>query len=136
MCFRVSFAKSCVILSNFALLKLATKCFGPLASAVINGKLISVFSELESSFFASSALSLSLCIAILSWLRSIPFLSLKSATNQSIIALSKSSPPKNALPSVLKTSNVPSLISKTVTSNVPPPKSYTTTFSSCFLSSP
>jgi hypothetical protein len=40
-----------------------------------------------------------------------------------MIALSKSSPPKNALPSVESTSKVPSPISRTVTSNVPPPKS-------------
>jgi saccharopine dehydrogenase-like NADP-dependent oxidoreductase len=42
------------------------KCFGQEASAVKNGKLISVESAEESSIFAFSAASLILCIAITS----------------------------------------------------------------------
>ncbi len=44
--------------SNFARVILVTKCFGPLASAVINGRFISVSVEDESSFLAVSAASL------------------------------------------------------------------------------
>ena len=43
--------------SNLDLVSLTFKCFGPLASAVTNGKLTSVCAELESSIFAFSAAS-------------------------------------------------------------------------------
>ena len=43
--------------SNFALLKLRTKCLGPVCVAVMYGRLISVEAELESSIFAFSAAS-------------------------------------------------------------------------------
>ncbi len=46
--------------SSFALVSLIFKCFGPVLSAVINGKLISVCVDEDSSIFAFSAASLSL----------------------------------------------------------------------------
>ena len=54
----------------------------------------------------------------------------------SAILLSKSKPPRFLLPSVARTSNSPSLISMIVTSNVPPPKSYTRTVPFFFWLSP
>ena len=42
--------------------------------------------------------------------------------------LSKSSPPKLVSPDVDNTSNTPSSIYNTLTSKVPPPRSYTTIF--------
>ena len=53
-----------------------------------------------------------------------------------MILASKSSPPKWLFPAVDNTSITPSEISRTDTSNVPPPRSNTNTFSSFFLSSP
>ena len=55
------------------------RCLGPLESAVIKGKLMSVVKVLESSIFAFSAASRNLCIAILSFLKSIPLCFLKSS---------------------------------------------------------
>jgi len=74
---------------------------------------------LDNSFLAFSAASNNLCIAILSFLKSIPWADLNSSARKLTILLSASLPPKNALPSVERTSNVPSPISKTETSNVP-----------------
>jgi len=96
---------------------------GPVASAVMKGKFMSVALALESSILAFSAASLSLCSASLSALRSIPFSFLKVSTKCSTILVSKSSPPKNVSPFVALTSNTPSPISKIETSNVPPPRS-------------
>ncbi|ADE19588.1 hypothetical protein MCRO_0572 [Mycoplasma crocodyli MP145] len=48
--------------------------------------------------------------------------------NHSTILLSQSSPPKWLSPDVERTSNVPFSNSRTETSNVPPPRSYTKTF--------
>ena len=52
--------RSNTISSNFALVKLKFKCFGPDASAVTNGRLMSVCLEVDNSFFAASPASLSL----------------------------------------------------------------------------
>ena len=109
--------------SNLALVKVIFICFGPLASAVINGRLIVVWPACDNSFLAFSAASFNLCIAILSFERSIPCSFLNSDTKYSIIFSSKSSPPSLLLPLVAKTSNTPSPISSIDTSNVPPPKS-------------
>jgi hypothetical protein len=57
--------------SNFALVSLIFKCFGPVLSAVIKGKFTSVCVEEDSSILAFSAASLNLCNANLSCLRSI-----------------------------------------------------------------
>jgi len=122
--------------SSFARLSATFRCFGPLASAVMNGRLMSVLCELDSSHFAFSAASFRRCSAIASLDKSMPFSFLNSATSQSMIRWSKSSPPRCVSPLVAFTSNTPSPISSTEMSNVPPPRSYTATFSSFFLSRP
>mmetsp|Transcript_2048 Transcript_2048/g.3620 ORF Transcript_2048/g.3620 Transcript_2048/m.3620 type:complete len:217 (+) Transcript_2048:1333-1983(+) len=101
------------------------KCFGPVASPVINGKLISVCAADDSSIFARSAASRRRCRASLSFDKSMPLSFLNSATKWSNKTWSKSSPPKCVSPFVDLTSNTPPEISRTETSNVPPPKSYT-----------
>ena len=111
-------------------------CFGPVLSAVINGKLISVCVADDSSILAFSAASFSLCSASLSDFKSIPFSFLNSFNKYSTIELSKSSPPKNVSPLVDLTSNTPSPNSRIDTSNVPPPRSYTAIFLLVFLSRP
>ena len=58
--------------SSLARLMVIVRCLGPEASAVMNGRLMSVVSVLESSTFAFSAASRRRCIAILSFLRSMP----------------------------------------------------------------
>ena len=74
-------SKSSISCSSFERLRRKERCFGPDASAVINGRLISVSSVDESSIFAFSAASLSRCNAIRSLERSIPW----SLTNSSMI---------------------------------------------------
>ena len=64
--------RSSVICSNFARVSVFCKCLGPFASAVMNGRLISVSARLESSIFAFSAASRSRCNAMRSCERSIP----------------------------------------------------------------
>ena len=76
----VASTKSFINSSNFALVKFISKCFGPDASAVMNGKLMFVWPTPDKSFLAFSAASFNLCIAILSWLKSIPWSFLNSAT--------------------------------------------------------
>ena len=49
--------RSCVSSSNFALVRFISKCFGPSAVAVMNGRLMLVVVAEESSFFAFSAAS-------------------------------------------------------------------------------
>ena len=98
-------------------------CFGPEASAVMNGRLISVCCADDSSIFARSAASFRRCSALRSCARSTPWSRLNSATRNSISRLSKSSPPRNVSPFVAFTWNVPSPISSTEMSNVPPPRS-------------
>ncbi len=115
--------RSAVSSSNFARLRVMSRCFGPFASAVMNGRLICVLVMLESSIFAFSAASFRRCMAILSPERSMPFAFLNSEIIQSITRLSKSSPPRWLLPAVARTSCTPSPISMMETSNVPPPRS-------------
>ncbi|BAT08749.1 Os09g0491780 [Oryza sativa Japonica Group] len=67
---RVLSMRDCTRDSNFDLVKVILKCFAPVASAVIKGRLISVCMVEESSTLAFSAASLSLCKANLSLLRS------------------------------------------------------------------
>ena len=129
--------RSLINSSNVARVKVIFKCFGPEASAVINGRLISVCFDVESSFLAFSAASLSLCKAIGSFLRSILSFFLNSSANQSTTFWSKSSPPNFPSPLLAFTSIVKpssSKISRIDISKVPPPKSNTATFSSFFLS--
>ena len=70
--------KSSTKASNFALVIFILICFGPVLSAVINGKLISVWAAEDSSIFAFSAASFNLCNASLSAFKSIPFSFLNS----------------------------------------------------------
>ena len=115
---------------NWARVKVVSKWRGPLAPAVINGKEIWAWLAEERSFLAFSAASFKRCIAILSLDKSIPFSDLKLATNQSMMALSKSSPPRWVSPLVESTSKTPSPNSRMDTSKVPPPRSKTKIFSS------
>ena len=75
----VLLTRSSTSASNFALVSFMLICFGPVLSAVINGKLISVCVAEESSIFAFSAASLSLCRANLSLFRSMPLSFLNSS---------------------------------------------------------
>ena len=119
------FTKSSTNCSNLALVKSMFKCLGPSWVAVINGRFTFVFCELESSILAFSAASLRRCMAIGSFLRSMPSSLLNSSAKKSINFESKSSPPKCVSPLVDFTSNTPSPSSRIDTSKVPPPKSYT-----------
>ena len=69
---RLRSTSSCVSSSNFARVIFICRCFGPLASAVMNGRLMSVSMTVESSHLAFSAASLSRCRAIWSFRRSMP----------------------------------------------------------------
>ena len=109
--------------SSLALVSLIFRCFGPLASAVIKGRLMSVCSDADSSIFAFSAASFKRCSASLSPRRSMPSDDLNSSAKNSMIWWSKSSPPRNVSPLVDFTSKTPSPTSSTDTSNVPPPRS-------------
>ena len=122
--------------SNLALVRVTSRCLGPSCVAVMKGKFILVVVAVESSFLAFSAASLSLCIAILSLDKLTPSALLNSFTSQSVMLLSKSSPPRCVSPLVASTSITPSPISIIDTSNVPPPRSYTMIFCSFSLSSP
>jgi len=64
--------RSAVSSSNLARVSVMSRCFGPDASAVMNGRFMLVVVTPESSILAFSAASLRRCIAILSFLRSIP----------------------------------------------------------------
>ena len=55
---------SSTICSKRARVSFITRCFGPVASAVMNGRLISVSSSVESSILAFSAASFRRCSAI------------------------------------------------------------------------
>ena len=112
-------------LSSLARVSLTTMCSGtPLCLSIeMNGWLISVWLEDDSSILAFSAASLSRCSAILSLVRSTPCSFLNSSARNWTIRMSKSSPPRNVSPLVDFTSNRPSSISRMVMSKVPPPRS-------------
>ena len=128
--------RSCVSSSNLARVSVRSRCLGPFSSAVMNGRLMAELIVVESSILAFSAASYSRCSAILSTLRSMPWLCLNSATIQSTTALSKLSPPRCVSPLVERTSNTPSPRSRMETSKVPPPRSNTRIVWSCSLSRP
>ena len=113
-----------------------SKCFGPSASLVTNGMFISVSVAVDSSCFAFSAASSSRCRASGSFVRSMPLSFLNSSAIHRMIFWSISFPPIRLSPSVDFTSIVSPEISRTETSNVPPPKSKTTICSSFFLLNP
>ena len=99
-------------------------CLGPVASAVMKGRLMEALVLPERSIFAFSAASFRRCRAILSALRSMPGLSFwNSPTIQSMTAASKLSPPSMVSPLVARTSKTPSPSSRIEMSNVPPPRS-------------
>ena len=109
--------------SNLARVRSMSICRGEESFMVMKGRLILVFIMPERSILAFSAASLMRCIAAASLERSTPSLDLNSETTQSIIFLSKSSPPSMVSPLVERTSKTPSSISSKETSKVPPPKS-------------
>ena len=119
----VLLTRSAVMASNLALVRSMSMCRGAESFMVMKGRLIFVLVMPERSIFAFSAASLIRCIAAASFERSTPSFALNSATIQSIIFLSKSSPPNMVSPLVESTSNTPSSISRMETSNVPPPRS-------------
>ena len=65
--------------SSFARVSFSSKCFGPSASAVMNGIFTSYSVVVESSFLAFSASSFRRCMAALSLRRSIPSVFLNSS---------------------------------------------------------
>mmetsp|Transcript_12349 Transcript_12349/g.21868 ORF Transcript_12349/g.21868 Transcript_12349/m.21868 type:complete len:266 (+) Transcript_12349:1039-1836(+) len=109
--------------SSLARVRVITMCLGPLWSAVMKGRLISVVVVELSSHLAFSAASRNRCSAILSFARSMPCSFLNSAHKCCKMVLSKSSPPRKVSPLVAFTSNTPPMISRMETSKVPPPKS-------------
>ena len=118
-------------------MRVFTRCFGTPPSAEMYGRFISVVVELDSSIFAFSAASFSRCIAIGSFVRSMPSSALKPFASQSMITWSKSSPPRCVSPFVDSTSNTPPPNSSIDISNVPPPRSKTAIFISLLaLSTP
>jgi hypothetical protein len=76
------------------------RCFGPDASAVMNGRLIVVWVTEDSSTLAFSAASNSRCSACGSRRRSIPLSRWNSPARWSTIRRSKSSPPRWVSPEV------------------------------------
>ncbi|MCG3135090.1 MAG: hypothetical protein HMLKMBBP_02593 [Planctomycetes bacterium] len=118
--------------SNFARVMDFVRCFGPVASIVMYGRLMSVATALESSHFAFSAASFRRWSAIWSLRRSIPLSRWNSSATWLMSTWSKSSPPRCVSPLVESTSKTPSAIWRIDTSNVPPPRSNTTIFFSCF----
>ena len=109
--------------SSLARVSVITRCLGPLASAVMNGRLISVWSVVDSSILAFSAASFSRWRAIRSFRRSMPCSLRYSSPIHSMTFWSKSSPPRCVSPFVALTSKTPSPISRIETSKVPPPRS-------------
>mmetsp|Transcript_6438 Transcript_6438/g.22065 ORF Transcript_6438/g.22065 Transcript_6438/m.22065 type:complete len:319 (+) Transcript_6438:479-1435(+) len=119
--------RSATMPSNWALASFTLRCFGPVASAVMNGSDTSVFARPSSSRFAFSAASRRRCMARASPERSRPLSFLNSARRCLSSSSSKSSPPSIVSPFVLLTSKTPPEISRMDTSKVPPPRSKTAT---------
>ena len=120
---RVRSTRSATSASSLARVSVSTRCLGPLASAVMKGRLISVCSVVDSSHFAFSAASFNRWSAMRSFRRSIPCSFLNSPEIQSMTRWSKSSPPRWVSPLVALTSKTPSPISRIEISKVPPPRS-------------
>ncbi len=116
-------SKSSTSCSNLAWVRVFTRCLGPVWSAVMNGRLMSVSLTVESSILAFSAASLRRCSAIRSLPRSIPSSFLNSEMIHSMMRWSRLSPPRCVSPLVAFTSTTPSPTSRIEMSKVPPPKS-------------
>ncbi len=114
---------SSTIASSFARLSLIERCFGPVWSAVRNGRLISLSIIEESSIFAFSAASLRRCSTILSFETSMPVSLRNSVMSHSMMRWSMLSPPRCVSPFVASTSTTFSPTSRIEMSKVPPPKS-------------
>src|SRR3974377_2455401 len=117
-------AMSSTIASNFARVSFLTRCLGPEASAVMNGRLILVCIVVESAILARSAASRRRCSAISLPLarRSRPSSFLNSSISQSTSRWSMLSPPRWVSPLVAFTSMTPSPTSRIEILNVPPHK--------------
>lgn len=115
--------RSPVRVSNLARLSFMLKCLGPVWSAVMKGRLMSVCVVLESSTLAFSPASRRRWSARGSLARSMACSFLNSSQRNLVMRLSKSSPPRCVSPLVAFTSKTPPEISKMETSKVPPPKS-------------
>jgi hypothetical protein len=117
--------RSSTRLSSLARVSFMVRCSGDWVCGFMemNGRLISVCCEDDSSILAFSDASFRRCRASLSPLRSIWFSFLNSLARYSTRRMSKSSPPRNVSPLVDLTSNTPSPISRMEISNVPPPRS-------------
>ena len=89
------------------------------------GRFTELCCDEDNSIFAFSDASRTRCMAILSFVKSIPFLLRNVLTKCSTSASSQSSPPSALSPFVALTSTIPSPISRSETSNVPPPRSKT-----------
>ena len=109
--------------SSLARVSFIRRWRGPVASAVMKGRLISDSMVVESSTLAFSAASLRRWMAILSLVRSMPDSRRNSCTIQSWTRWSRSSPPRWVSPLVALTSTTPSPTSRMEMSKVPPPKS-------------
>ena len=127
----VLFTRSLVSSLNLALVRFISMCLGSPFTVVINGRFIITDEEDDKTFFAFSASSRTLCIAVRSFVRSMCSALLNSLTRYAVIRSSKSSPPRLLSPAVARTSIRLSPISIIDTSNVPPPRSYTNIFCGC-----
>ena len=87
------------------------------------GSSITTFESKLRSIFADSDAFLIRCIAIGLSVRSIFVCSRNSSMTKSMIRLSKSTPPRNVSPPVASTSITFPCNCRTLTSNVPPPRS-------------
>ena len=120
---RVNSTRSLTMASSCSRVRVASRCWGPLAAWAMKGRRISTRSRVESSHLAFSLASLSRWRAMRSVVRSMPVFSRNCWTSQPWMAWSISSPPRNVSPLVASTSKTPSFISISVKSKVPPPKS-------------
>ncbi len=133
---RARSSRSLVIFWNSARESFSSRCSGPDSVRLRYGRWIVVSAALDSSILAFSACSCSRCMAILSPVRSVPYLFLNCFTSHSTIRWSQSSPPRWLSPLVAFTSKTPSPISSSDTSKVPPPRSKTRMVCSVPLSRP
>ena len=120
---RVRSTRSAVSSLNFSRVRPMFRCFGPLASADRNGRLISERGSIDSSHLAFSAASFNRCSASRSSFREIPSFFSNSCSSHSRIRWSKSSPPWKVSPEVALTSKTPCPSCRIETSKVPPPRS-------------